>query len=182
MTRGFSYSKPLAAATVAAVIVAGAVSWTHAVTKTRILDQRRRGGVMMDEMTSQIAAKAEYEEANLEALRARVVQFKKRLGNAGAWQSLAARLSAGWHADPTKKEDRRFYTVESGSFLLLSHSVGDWPDIVSAVHDLESIPGVDVAEMEMRTSGDGVRRILDTARIVVVARTTAAPAVPKSIP
>jgi hypothetical protein len=51
---------------------------------------------------------------------------------------------------------------------LKSPSPADWPAIVEAVRVSEGLPGVGVAEFDMKTSGTRERRTVDSVAILVV--------------
>jgi hypothetical protein len=168
MIRGIAYSKPLALGAAAAIAAVCVLFCVRTAKKSEVLAQRRQGVSIEGELSSQIAAKSEFESSNLGVLRKRVDQF---LGSAGTWERAAGRLGTAWLAGPVKRDEKAGCAIQTGTMSLSSHSVRVWPDIVSAVQDLEAIPGVDVAEFEMKTSGIGDRRSLDAARILLVVRT-----------
>jgi hypothetical protein len=168
MTRGFAFSRPLAFGAVAAMAAVCVLFCVRTAKKTEVLDQRRQGGVVEAELSAQITAKSEFETSNLGELRKHAVLF---LGSAGTWERVTGRLGSAWIAGPVQRDEKAGCTVQTGTMNLLSHSVRAWPDIISAVRDLESIPGVDVAEFEMKTSGAVDRRSVDVARMLLVVRT-----------
>jgi hypothetical protein len=170
MKRGFAYSRPLAVSAIAALAAVAASYAFQAAMSARLLDQRRRAEIVEAGLSGRIAARSAYDGASLEALRTKARRFRVSLGQEGTWRGVGVLLGGDWAAVPGAKEERRGYSVQSGEFRLSSSSVGAWPAIVRAVSDLEAIPGVDVAEFEMRTTGDAASRSLEVARIVVEAR------------
>jgi hypothetical protein len=176
MNRGVKFSKPLASAAAAAMVAACALSWAQIEKRAEISDQSRRGSARETELSSQIAERSEFDDSSLGRLRKRADQFRGRLGSAGTWERAVNRLGAAWLVASVRQEDRLGCKVQTGTFSLSSTSVGIWPDIVSAVGDLETIPGVGVVKFEMRTSGNVDRRSLDIARIILVVRTSSSTA------
>jgi hypothetical protein len=168
MTRGIAYSKPLAAAAAAAVFATSAMCWLHTTTNTKLSELRKRDAAVEDGLGAQIAAMAPYENGDLETLRAQVGRYRTRLGSKGTWDRLVRRLGSGWIAESGPKYDKSGYSIQLGTFKLVSHAVSDWPEIVNVVKELETIPGVGISEFSMKTSGSGNRRTLDTASIAVV--------------
>jgi hypothetical protein len=168
MIRGIEYSKPLAAAGFTALVAAGAMFWMRTAASRMLSEQRRHAAVAESELETRIGAMSKFESENVEALRLQVKRVRLHLAADGTWGRLVGRLGSGWVADGASMEDRNGYSIQSGAFRLRSHAVGEWPEIVEAVKDLEAMPGVGVAELEFRATGNGVHRSLDTARIVVV--------------
>jgi hypothetical protein len=174
MIRGISYSKGLAAAAAAALIAAGATLWMRVATKASLLDLRQRAVNAERDLRDRINAMSPYEDEDVIRLRRQVDQFRTHLGSDGTWEGLVRRLGAGWSAEVGSREDRGGYSVQLGTLTLQSHAVTEWPGIVDMTGQLEAMPGVGIAELEMKTSGSGDRRSLDTARIVVVIQTNQA--------
>jgi hypothetical protein len=168
MIRGVAYSRPFAAAATAALIAAGAMFWIRLATHAKLSELRLHAANSERDLATRIGALSAYESDNVDALRRQVGLFRVRLGTDGTWDRLVRRLGGGWSAESGLREDKSGYSLQPGTFRLLSHAVGEWPDIVEAVKDLEAIPGVGIAEIEMKTSGSGDRRSLDTARILVL--------------
>jgi hypothetical protein len=179
MTRGVAFSKPLALGAATAMAVVCVLFWVRIAKKKEVFEQRREGVVVEAGLSSQIAAKSEFESSNLGELRKRADQF---LGGGGTWQRAMGRLGSAWLAGPVRRDEKAWCTMQTAAMSLSSHSVREWPDIVSAVRDLEAIPGVDVAEFEMKSSGTGDRRSLDAARILLVVRTAPSAAAANPFP
>lgn len=182
MTRGLIFSKPLAVAGAAALIAASAMLWVRSSTQADLVALRRDGETAQRDLRNRVDSMSAFENDNLESLRRRVGRFRMHLGTEGTWDGLVRALGNGWSAEIGPRDDRGAYSVQLGTLTLVSHAVGEWPAIVGAAGQLEAMPGVGIAEFEMKTSGSGDRRSLDTARMVVVIQTTRAALDPKITP
>jgi hypothetical protein len=160
MTRGVAYSKPLAVAAMIALGAAGTMLWARLATEAGLSKLRRDSAADKRALQTRIAAMSDCETENVDSLRREVSRFRVNLAAFGTWESLASSLGP--------KEERNGYSIQLGTLRLLSHAVGEWPEIVSTVGRLEALPGVGIAELEMKTSGTGDRRSLETTRILVV--------------
>jgi hypothetical protein len=168
MTRGVAYSKPLAVAAAAALAGAFVLLWARMATDASLSQARLHAASAEGDLTTRVTAMSAYASENLDALRRQVGNFRVHLGAEDTWEGIVRLVGNGWIAEPGPKEERNGYSVQLGTLKLGSHSVGDWPEIVDTVKALEATPGVGIAEFEMKTSGSGDRRSLDTARILVV--------------
>ena len=171
MKRGLSYSKTLAALCAASAVAAFAMgSLRHevslAVARNRSTAAAREGG-----LSAQIAAKSPYENEDLEALRLRAQALRGSLGDDSTWEKLTTRAAGRWRVEAGADDRKNGYKQRVATMTLLSASVADWPEVVKAVGDLESIPGIGIAEFEMKTSGGREQRTLDVARVLVSVRT-----------
>jgi len=182
MTRGLIFSKALAAAAAAALIAASATYWVRAAAKTDLVAQRRQAATAERELRTRVDAMAAYESENLDSLRRQVGRFRTHLGTESTWDGLVRALGSGWSAEIGPRDDRGAYSIQLGTLTLVSHAVGEWPGIVDALGQLEAMPGVGIAEFEMKTSGSSDSRTLDTARMGVVIQTTRAVLNPKITP
>jgi hypothetical protein len=54
-----------------------------------------------------------------------------------------------------------------GTFELLSPALSDWSKTIEVIGTTESLPGVGIANFEMKTSGNREHRSVDFVRIVV---------------
>jgi hypothetical protein len=167
MTRGFEYSRLLAAAASGAVAVAGGMFWLHVALKARWSEHLRRASSVEARMSEQVAALSEFEAEKLEALRSKVGRVRVQLGPEDTWERLIAKLGDSWAVEAGHREERTGCSVQCGVFRLKSPVVSDWPAIVEALKDSEALPGVGIAEIEMQTSGNLERRSLDYVRILV---------------
>jgi hypothetical protein len=172
MTRGITYSKPLAGAAVAALVVAGALFCMREANAANRAGLRRHAESDERALEAQVSAMSAFEDENVAALRARVGRLRLQLGPDGTWERLVSRLGAGWGSEAGTREDKAGYSIQTGTVSVLSRGVDEWPAIVEAVGQMEAMPGVGIAEFEMKTSGSGDRRTLDTARMLVVIQTT----------
>lgn len=172
MIRGIEYSKPLAAACATAIIASCTMAWLRVGLNAKISEQRRRASTLESNLTGQMEAKSEYDDENLNALRERVGRLRTQLGPDGTWERVAGQFGDGWKSEPGPSDDKNGYSVRYGTFKLLSPAVTDWAKIVEAVRNSEAIPGVAIAEFEMKTSGGRDRRSLDLVRILVAVRTS----------
>jgi hypothetical protein len=170
--RGIQYSRPLAAASIAAAVALCAMIGLHLELKAGILERRRRASVVEATLLSQINAKSMYGAESLEELRDKVGQFRVQLGSQGTWERLVGQLGEGWTAESGPMDNKGDYSIRFGTFRLISPSVLDWPKIVEAVKESEAIPGVGIAEFEMKASGDRDRRSLDLVRFLVAVQTS----------
>jgi hypothetical protein len=174
MTRGIAYSKPLVAAGAAALVAASAMFWMHRATSAKISELRRHAATEESDLLNRINAMSAYESENVDSMRRQVGRFRMHLGTEATWDILVSRLGNRWVVDKGSKEEKGIYSVQLVTLRLVSHAVGEWPSIVEAVGQLEAIPGVGIAEFEMKTSGADDRRSLDTARILVAIQTSRA--------
>jgi hypothetical protein len=174
MIRGIRYRRSLAIFGAAAVIAACASYRLRITLNAQIAERRLRASAQEASISRQIAEKIMYDDGRLRELRERVSRFRVTLGGEGTWDSLVRRLGNGWSAESGPMEDRGGYSVQYGTIKLLSHTVSEWPRIVEAVRDTEAMPGVGVAELEMKASGDRERRSLDLVRILVAVQTSRA--------
>jgi hypothetical protein len=172
MIRGIQYSRPLVAAGAVAVVASCTMIWLSLELNAKISEQRRRASSLEASLSGQIAAKSVYESEDLDALRDKVGRFRVRLGSEGTWERLVRQFGDGWTAESGPKDDKNGYCIQYGTFKLLSPAVADWPKIIEAVKDSEAIPGVGVAEIEMKSSGGHDRRSLDLVRILVAVQTS----------
>jgi hypothetical protein len=174
MRVGFKYSKLHIAAAAAGTGAACAAVWLHIVLGGETVEERRRGQDSEGSLTAQIAAKSMYGNARLSALRDEVARSSAQLGGKGSWESLVGRLGNAWACETETVEGMDAYPVRYGTFRLASPAVADWSAIVEAVGNSEAIPGVGIAEIEMKSSGDRTRRSLDLVRIQVAVQTSRA--------
>jgi hypothetical protein len=123
------------------------------------------------DLTRQVAERSGFEQADLDALRARVGKFRIQLGPVDSWERLARQFGKAWMAENGTRDDRDGYSVQDGTFQLQSPATTDWPEIVSAVKAAEDLPGVRIIGFEMRTSGDHERRSVDIVKVVVAIQT-----------
>jgi hypothetical protein len=168
MTRGVTYSKPLAVAAMIALGAAGTMLSARLATEARLSKLQRDSAADERALQTRIAAMSDYETENVASLRREVSRFRVNLAAFGTWESLVASLGSAWDCEPGPKDERNGYSIQLGTLRLLSHAVGEWPEIVNTVGRLEALPGVGIAELEMKTSGTGDRRSLETTRILVV--------------
>ncbi len=174
MIRGFQYSLSLATLGGAALVAMSAMTWLHFQLNAENHEQRQRATIAEANLSAQIAAKSMYERENLEALRERVGQLKIRLGTDGTWERVVGQFGPGWNSQLGTKDERGIYSIQYGTLEMVSPSPSDWPRIVEAVKASEAIPGVGIAELEMRASGGLGKRTLDVVRILVAVQTRAA--------
>jgi hypothetical protein len=172
MIRGIAYTKPLAAAAVAALAAAGGLFWMRTANAADRAGLRLRAESEERTLQARVSAMSAFDSKNVDELRTQVSRLRKQLGTKGAWERIVTRLGVGWASEAATKEDKAGYSVQTGTFSVLSHGVDEWPAIVETVGQLEAIPGVGIAGFEMNTSGSGDRRTLDTARMLVVVQTS----------
>jgi hypothetical protein len=174
MIRGVQYSMPLAGAGVAALAAATVMAWLRFDLNAEIVEQRSSASIAEASLSSQIAAKSIYERERLDALREQIGRFRMRLGTDGTWERVVRQFGPGWNAEMGVRDDRSGYSIQYGIFELVSPTVADWPRIVEAVRESEAVPGVGIAEFEMKASGGPGKRMLDLVRILVVVETRGA--------
>ena len=171
MIRGVQYSLPLAAAGAAALVAVGSMMWLRLGLSSEIVEQRRLASVAETSLSSQIAAKSMYERERLEELREQIGRFRVRLGADGTWDSVVSRIGLGWYAEPGTRNERGTYSIQYGTLKLMSPTVADWPRVIEAVGESEAIPGVGIAEIEIKASGVRGQRTLELVRILVAVQT-----------
>lgn len=171
MIRGVQYSLPFAAVGVAALAATGSMIWLRFDLEARIAGQRRRASIAEASLSSQIAAKSMYERECLETLHSQVSRFRERLGTDGTWERAVGQFGSGWNAELGARDDRSGYSIQYGTLRLISPTLADWPRIIGAVRDSEAIPGVGIAEIEMKASGSRGQRTLDLVRILLAIKT-----------
>lgn len=174
MIRGVQYSSPLAALAALALVSTVAMSWLRLDLNAEIVEQRRGASIAEASLSRQIAAKSTFEREHLEALREQVGRFQVQLGTDGTWERVVRQFGPGWNAKLGAREDRSGYSIQYGTFELMSPSVADWPRIIEAVKDSEAIPGAGIAEFQMKASGGPGKRTLDLVRILVAFQTRCA--------
>lgn len=170
MNRGVTYSRPLAAGATAAAAIAGLLLCMRLSTDAQLSVLRSKAAAADASASVRIQGLSRFSQGNLDALRRRVGSFRVRLGADDTLEKVTRRLGGDWVADPESREERDGYSLVSVTFRVLAHSVSEWPEIVRTVQDLETTPGVGIAAFEMRTSGAGGRRILESASMTVVVR------------
>jgi hypothetical protein len=172
MTRGVVYSKGLATASAVAIAAAGTTFWLSAQLKSKIVERQHGAASLVASLSAQIVAKSEFEDERLEMLRDRVRRIKLQLGTDDTWDCMLRKFGDRWAVEPGQKENRKGSSVQRGVFRLRSPKVTDWPEIIEAVKDAEALPGVEIVEFEMKTSGSLARRSLDsvTAHVAVQTR------------
>ncbi len=167
MIRGVVYSKRLTffgAAAVGAACVA-ALMRHHLVSEK--VERRVRAADIEDSLSRQIAAISDCDDAHLEELRGRVGRFRGQLGPDDAWARLVRRFGQRWTSEAGQKEERDGYSFQVGTLMLISPSVSDWPGILDSVKAAEQIPGIGIAGLEMRSSGNRELRSMGMVKIVV---------------
>jgi hypothetical protein len=155
----------------AAMIAACAMTWRHHGLAARISEERSRAATVEANLNAEIAANSMYDSTSLTALRDRVGRSRIRLGDEATWGRLAGRFGEGWTVEAGAADEKGEHSIQYGTIRLQSPSVADWPKIVEAVADLEAMPGVGIAELEMTSSGGRDRRSLDLVRILVAVHT-----------
>jgi hypothetical protein len=167
MTRGLSYSKPLAAGALAALAFGGVLFLLRLSARVDLAKQRQEAAAEEGRLRKQIDGLSAYESESLGALRRRIVRFQGQLGTDGTWERIVRRLGSAWVAESGPREDRKGYFLQAGTFTLVAHAVEEWPGIVDAVRDIEAIPGATICGFEMRASGSADRRSLEKTTIEV---------------
>lgn len=171
MIRGVQYSKPLAAGAAAVAIASSMLIWQHHELGAKISEQRRNAAIAESNLESEVAAKSMYESEYLNALRDQMSRSRVQLGDEGTWGRLVRRLGDRWSAEPGQMDGKGGQSIRYGTMRLLLPTVTDWAKIVEAVTNSEEIPGVGIAELEMKTSGSRDRRTLDLVRILIAIQT-----------
>jgi len=167
MIKGVKYSKRLSVASAACVGAACAMALLHQHVASKRFEHTRRAADLAGALSKQIASKSDFEDSNLNALRARVNRFRGQLGPEDAWERLVRQFGEGWTAEVGPRVSKGGYSFQNGSFVLPSPMASDWPRIVEAIKAAEHLPGVGIAKIEMKTSGKLEPRSIDIVRIVV---------------
>lgn len=171
MTRGIVYSKRVAAASVVAIAAACATFWLSARLKSKVMERQHSTEVLVASLSAQIAAKSEFEDERLEMLRDRVRRIRLQLGGDDTWDRMVRKFGERWAVELGQKENKNGSSVQRGVFRLRSPKLSDWPEIIETIKDAETLPGVGIARFEMKTSGNLVRRSLDSVTILVAVQT-----------
>jgi len=170
MTRGVSYSRRWLAFSLTWVGAACAMALFRHQMAGESLERIRGAADREGTLSRQIAERSDSEDSNLIALRARIGRFRKQLGSADSWDLLVRQFGGSWTAEAGPRDDRADYSLQVGTFVRISPAVSDWPEIVRAVGLAEHIPGVGIAELEMRSSGNRDHRSMDLVKFVVAIR------------
>jgi hypothetical protein len=170
MIRGVTYSDRLLALCIAAVGAVCAMAWLRQHLEGDWLEQRRRAADLEGVLSRQVTAMSDCDDSHLNALRALVDRFRGQLGTEDPWGRLVLLFGKDWTAEPGPRDQGAGYLTQIGTFVMLAPSVSDWPGIVDAVRSAEQLPGVGIAGLEMRSTGDRDHRSLETVKIVVAIR------------
>jgi hypothetical protein len=130
-------------------------------------EQLHRAEDLEGNLSKQIAARADCRDSDLDALRARVGTFRGQLGPEDAWERLVRQFGKGWAAEAGPTDGRDGYSIQIGTFVLLSPAASDWPAIVELVKAAEHLPGVGIAGFEMKSRGSRDRCAVDLVKIKV---------------
>ncbi len=171
MIKGLAFSTGLAAASSTAIAAACVMFWTRTELQSKATEHQRRNSDIESGLSAEIAAKSEFESDRLKSLKSRAGLLRVHLGAADTWDRLVKRFGAGWTVEAGPKDERSGCTFQYGSFTLKSPVLADWPGIIETLKDSERLPGVGIAEIEMKTSGNLERRSLDSVRILVAVQT-----------
>jgi hypothetical protein len=167
MTKGVAYSMHASALSATGLVAACAMMFAHLHIASEKTEQRRRAVHHEDDLSGRIAAKSDCEDSRLDALRARVGSFRGRLGPEDAWERIVRQFGKDWTAEAGPMDILDGYSFQVGTFLLVSPAISDWPGIIEAVKTAEQLPGVGIASIEMKSSGNREHRALDLVKIVV---------------
>ncbi len=167
MIRGVAYSKRLLALSAVGTGAVCAMALLHLRLTGERAEQRRRAVDLEGLLSGQIVSMSDCEDSSLEALRARVGRFRVQLGPQDTWERLLRVFGGRWKAEAGTKEDKDGYSLLSGTFVLLSPTASDWPEIVETINAAEHLPGAGIAGFEMKSSGDREHRTVGLVKIVV---------------
>jgi hypothetical protein len=171
MKPAIAYSGRLAIGALVSAALGCAALVIHAQLASRISGCLSHFAEVDADLSARITAGSEFENDRLETLRARVSRFRLQLGPSDTWERLANALGSDWTAEVGQREDASACSVQHGQFTMKSPALSDWPGIVERVRKVEALPGVAVAEFEMKTSGGRDRRAVDLVRILVSVQT-----------
>ncbi len=171
MIRGVAYSRRLLVAALTAAGTAVALAALHLQLAAQTAERRLGGAALEAALAEKVAKMSDCRDADLLALRARVAEFRGRLGPRDTWERLVRLFGSRWVPEPGIKADGAGYSVQPGAFLLSAPVPSDWPAIVELVGGAAQVPGVSVAGIEIRSGGDKERRSLDQVRIAVAIHT-----------
>jgi hypothetical protein len=167
MKEGITYSGRLASLCGVTLGAAILMAWLRQDLALRQTLKLRVAGKLEADLGRQIAANSDYEKSNLEALRTRVDRFQYFLGSENTWKEIIQQFGKSWRCEAGTKSDRDGYSVQMGTFELLSPALSDWSKTIEVIGTTESLPGVGIANFEMKTSGNSEHRSVDFVRIVV---------------
>ena len=170
MKKGFDYSDRILIAAVLAIGLSGVLAWARSAAATSVTETRRRGAELESALGAQIAAKAEFDHARLESLKADVRRFRSHLGSKEAWQHMTDTLGKRWICEDIAREDSGGYSLQSGSLSMLSPLTADWPQIMDALKTISEMPGVSLVEIRVRSKGGREGRTLESVKIRVAVR------------
>jgi hypothetical protein len=165
--RGVTYSRGPLVLCLAAVGSACAMIWLRHNTAGDWMEQRRRSAELEGALIKRVAALSDCVVPHLNALHALVGRLRGQLGTEDLWARLVLLFGKDWSAEPGAKEQRTGYSTQTGTFVRLAPKAADWPRIVDVVRSAEQLPGVGIAWLEMRSSGDREHRSLDVVKIAV---------------
>ena len=171
MIRGVAFSRGLMVAALTAAGTAATLSALHFHLAAKTAERRIGGAALETALAEKVAKMSDCADADLLALRARVAEFRGRLGPRDTWERLVRLFGSRWVPEAGIKADGAGFSIQPGAFLLSAPVPSDWPAIVAVVGAAAQVPGVSVVGVEIRSGGDKERGSLDEVRIAVAIHT-----------
>src|SRR5208283_3111914 len=94
-------------------------------------------------------------------------RFRQLLGPESTAELVMGQFDKSWVAEIGASDDRDGFAIQSSSFRMLSPTLKDWQKVLEIVGSLERLPGVGVASLKMKTSGNMEHREVDKMEVVV---------------
>jgi len=132
-----------------------------------ITGRRQAFELQCRDLSARVESLVEFDDAHLKAQREKVERFRMRLGAGATWDRVLSKVGA-WVQETAATSESGAFVTRTGRFRMKSPSVSDWPQIVETVSSLESIPGIGISQLELKSSGSATQRSLDFVGMVVV--------------
>jgi len=172
MTAGVRYSRAAAARLAAALALLVLVVLGRALLLRTWRQQARATQGEAAALAAEITARRDFGPAQLQALQLRVRQARLAAAGADAWSRLEQRLAAHWQPEAAESSapagDRG--PLGRRTFLYPRAVPGDWPEILAAIQDVESLPGLAIEAVELAIAPDAGARRFAVVRLRVVGR------------
>jgi hypothetical protein len=163
--RGISFGWASAALAGSALVAAGSALGLVLHFRARVRDEEGRAETRMRDLGALAERDAPFGDDRVAALREEIARFELGLGDGSALERLSGGLGPRWSLGEVQASRRGNYVLRRATCSLARPELSDWPAILGAVRSAEEIPGVRVAGIEIRSSGDNERRSLDVVRI-----------------
>jgi hypothetical protein len=107
------------------------------------------------------------ERSDVASLQTRVARFRSLLGPEDTLEKVIASLGKAWIVYPGPVNHGDGFSVELSRIKKLSPTVEDWQQVIRTLGALESLPGVGIVSLVMKTSGALESRKVELLEITV---------------